>query len=162
MDCSIAADTISLGTTLFLIQCTGSFGFSSKYLLLAVSSFYLTTQQGADIIAKEFNAKVVMPDFSRGNNYSIERYDSPPEGVSVKGEVMKQFFDPSYMSTRLDEVKAVAEVLRGEGKTFIGVNALHFLALILDLTLMHLVIDRHSVFAGMYDVTLASQWVAQC
>jgi len=61
-----------------------------------------------------------MPDFSRGDNYSIERYDAPPEGVSVRGEIVKQFFDPSYMSNRLDEVKAVAEVLRGEGKTFIG------------------------------------------
>jgi len=61
-----------------------------------------------------------MPDFSRGNNYKKERYDAPPEGVSVLGEVTKWFFDPSYMGERLNEVKAVAEALRGEGKTFVG------------------------------------------
>jgi len=85
-----------------------------------IFGFFKTTQQGADILSKEFNAKVVMPDFAHGKPYDSDRYLNPPEGVSVMGEVGKQFFDPSFMQERLDEVKAVAAELRGEGKTFVG------------------------------------------
>jgi len=63
-----------------------------------------------------------MPDFSHGKPYDSNRYLNPPEGVSVLGEVVKEFFDPSYMQKRLDEIKAVAEELRKEGKTFVGVG----------------------------------------
>jgi len=61
-----------------------------------------------------------MPDFAHGQPYSSERYLNPPEGANVPGEVGKQFFDPSYMQKRLDEIKAVAQALREEGKTFVG------------------------------------------
>jgi len=85
-----------------------------------IFGYVKTTQQGADIIARAVNAKVVMPDFAHGEPYSSERFLNPPEGADVGAEVRKEFFDPSYMQERLNEIKAVAQELRKEGKTFVG------------------------------------------
>jgi hypothetical protein len=63
-----------------------------------------------------------MPDFAHGQPFSSERYLNPPEGANVPSEVGKQFFDPSYMQERLNEIKAVAQELRKEEKTFVGVS----------------------------------------
>lgn len=84
--------------------------------------YFKTTQQGADILGQVARAQVVMPDFAHGKPFSSERYLNPPEGADVRGEVGKQFFDPSYIQERLDEIKAVAQELRKEGKTFVGVG----------------------------------------
>jgi len=89
-----------------------------------IFGYFKTTQQGADILGQTVRAKVIMPDFSHGKPYDSNRYLNPPEGVNVVGEVVKEFFDPSYMQQRLDEIKAVAEELRKEGKTFVGCHGL--------------------------------------
>jgi len=85
-----------------------------------IFGYFKTTQQGADILATQANAKVVMPDFAHGDPYDSDRYLSPPEGANVGAEVKKHFFDPTFMQDRLNEIVSVAKELRGEGKTFVG------------------------------------------
>ncbi|KAF8320077.1 hypothetical protein DL93DRAFT_2164249 [Clavulina sp. PMI_390] len=85
-----------------------------------IFGYWKTTQQGADILSKQANALVVMPDFAHGKPYDLNRYDNPPEGVTPGAEVKAHFFEPKFFQERVDEVVAVAKDLRKDGYTFVG------------------------------------------
>jgi len=75
-------------------------------------------QQGADILSKTLNAKVVVPDFFRGNERDVNNWPpTTPEGRAERDAFFKDIGDAKK---RLPELLGVAEALKKDGITRIG------------------------------------------
>ncbi|KDQ20454.1 hypothetical protein BOTBODRAFT_40628 [Botryobasidium botryosum FD-172 SS1] len=74
--------------------------------------------QGADIVSKALNAKVVVPDFFRGNERDVNNY--PPKTPEGQAERKAFFEDAADVQKRLPELISVARALRKEGFEKVG------------------------------------------
>jgi len=74
--------------------------------------------QGADIVSKALNAKVVVPDFFRGNERDINNW--PPTTPEGQAERKAFFEDIGDAKKWLPELVAVANALRKEGFEKVG------------------------------------------
>lgn len=70
--------------------------------------------QGADILAQSVNARVVVPDFIRGNYFDIAwmKPDAPPE---AKEQMQQWIAETGNPVKYLEEVATVANALKAAG-----------------------------------------------
>ncbi|KIJ32099.1 hypothetical protein M422DRAFT_36016 [Sphaerobolus stellatus SS14] len=85
-----------------------------------IFGFFPQTQQGADILAKTLDAKVVLPDFFEPNApFSPEDY--PPDTDAKKAKLQAFFGGPADIKKAVANVKKVGKLLKEEGYGKIGV-----------------------------------------
>lgn len=103
---------------------TGPEGTSRAIICLYdIFGFYPQTQQGADVLAKTLNAKVVMPDFFEPDPpFPSENY--PPANDEQKAQLQAFFGGPAKIDKAVANVQKVGQALKGSGVTQLGVYGL--------------------------------------
>jgi len=84
-----------------------------------IFGFWPTTKQGADILAEATKARVVMPDFFRGKPIAQEDY--PPDTQEKKDAFQAFFGAQGNFQARKPDADAVADALRKDGASKIGI-----------------------------------------
>jgi len=79
-----------------------------------IFGFYPQTQQGADILAKTLDAKVVLPDFFEPDA-PFSASDYPPDTDEKKAKLQAFFGGPAKIDKAVANVKKVGETLKGDG-----------------------------------------------
>lgn len=83
-------------------------------------SFYPQTQQGADILAEQLSAQVVMPDFFEGDKpWPVDRF--PPSTDEDKKKFQEWFGGFANPANHVPRVIQVGEALKSEGAEFVVV-----------------------------------------
>lgn len=84
-----------------------------------VFGYWPTTKQGADLLAEATKARVVMPDFFRGDPFPQEKF--PTDSDEKKQSLQAFFGKQGNFQARKPELDAVAEALKKDGAAKVGV-----------------------------------------
>ncbi|KAJ3008656.1 hypothetical protein HKX48_008403 [Thoreauomyces humboldtii] len=88
------------------------------------------TKQGADIVAKAANTRVIIPDVFNGKGFDVKRM---PEGElsdadeETRNQILKEFgayFAPDFIAARLSDLRKVSAELRKSGAKKVGIYGL--------------------------------------
>jgi dienelactone hydrolase len=95
---------------------------SSKTALICVYDIFGIkgqTQQGADILAQELKARVVMPDFfAPSDPWPLDKF---PPGTDEEKKKLQEFFGgPANPAKSVEKLQKVAKQLRADGATKVG------------------------------------------
>ncbi|EMD41592.1 hypothetical protein CERSUDRAFT_110169 [Gelatoporia subvermispora B] len=84
-----------------------------------IFGFKPQTQQGADILAEQLNAQVLMPDFFEpGEPWPADKF--PPQTDEEKSKLQAFFGGIASPLTAVEKLIAVGKQLKSEGSTFVG------------------------------------------
>lgn len=88
-----------------------------------IFGFQPQTQQGADILAKELNAQVLMPDFFEPvDAWPVEGF--PPKNDEEKQKFQEFFGGPAKPQDSVSKLLAVTKALKQDGAKFVGAYGL--------------------------------------
>lgn len=115
----MATRSSSLCTT-YLGKPIRALNFSCVRLFITHSiRFFPQTLQGADILAETLQARVIMPDFLKGQPWPVDKF--PPESVADKAALQVFFGTTANPAFTLPYITAVGAELKKEGATKIGI-----------------------------------------
>lgn len=104
-------DIFGCGQSLCMRVCTGAEASRPR--------FKPQTQQGADILASQLKAQVLMPDFFEpADAFPDDKF--PPTTDEAKAELQAFFGGPANPQASVAKLKKVAEALKADGVTKVG------------------------------------------
>jgi len=84
-----------------------------------IFGFFPQTLQGADILAETLQARVIMPDFLKGQPWPVDKF--PPGSIADKAALQVYFGTTANPAFTLPYITAVGAELKKDGATKIGI-----------------------------------------
>jgi len=101
------------------VYVTGEKSDKAYIAVYDIFGFKPQTQQGADILASELKAQVLMPDFfAPAGPWPVDQF--PPKTDEEKQKLQEFFGGPASPTDSVAKLKRIAETLKSEGVTKVG------------------------------------------